>query len=110
MSDYIIPIIAFFTFIGGVVCMVLPFLPFGWFLIFVTVLLLLPYIKAFEKGYRWVAGRDRTGISQRAGRMTSRFYRWVGDRKNADRIETVAEECERERVEKKKKRKAKRAS
>ncbi len=99
-KKYIIPIIAFFTFIGGLISLALPFLPFGWFLIFVTALLLLPYVKPFEKAFRWLARKDKTGIAQKAGTKVAELYRWAGDDKSANRITKVTEESEKERLAK----------
>lgn len=105
-KKHIIPVIAFFTFIGGVASMAVPFLPFGWFLIFVTALLLLPYVKPFEKAFQWLARRDKTGISRKAGTKVAGLYRWAGDHKEADLITKMTEDSETERVADEKKKKA----
>lgn len=86
--------------------MAVPFLPFGWFLIFVTALLLLPYVKLFEKAFQWLAQRDKTGIARKAGIKVAELYRWAGDHKEADHITKVTEESETERVANAKKKKA----
>lgn len=92
-KKYIIPLIAFFTFVLGMVSMALPFLPFGWFLIFVTALLLLPYVPIFEKAFRWLARRDKSGVARKAGEKVSELYRWAGDFEKAEHIENTTNEA-----------------
>ncbi len=89
---YLIPILAILTFIGGTVSIVLPFLPLGWFLYAVTILLLIPYFKPFQDGFKWLAKRDRTGFTHRASRFTADIYRWAQDPENAHRFEELSEE------------------
>lgn len=107
-KKHIIPALSIFTFSAGIVCMVIPFLPFGWFLVFATILILMPYVNAFEKAFRWVAKRDRTGISHKAGKMVGRLYRWAGEHKHSAHILKVAKECSQQRKERKAERKARR--
>ena len=90
---HLIPILAFLTFVGGTVAIVLPFLPIGWFLYAVTVLLLIPYFKPFQDGFKWLAERDTTGFTKRASHFTADIYRWAKDPDNADRFDELSEEC-----------------
>ncbi len=84
MRKLIVPLMAVFTFIGGLVCLTIPFLPFGWLLIGITVLLLIPYFSPFEQLFAWIAKKDRTGFSEKARQKVENFYHWIGDAKRAN--------------------------
>ena len=79
----IIPLIATGTFILGMICLFIPFLPFGWLLMFMTALLLTPYFKPVKKLLKWIIKRDKTGIFDRARSKVARLYKWAGDSKRA---------------------------
>ncbi len=72
----------------------LPFLPLGWFLYAVTVLLLIPYFKAFQRAFEWIAKRDDTGFTKRACLFTAKIYRWAKDEKKAHIFKEMSEESE----------------
>lgn len=88
-KKYIVPLIATGTFIVGLICMFLPFLPFGWFLMFMTALLLTPYFKPVKKLLVWMIRRDKTGICDKARKKVSQLYRFAGDRKRARDVENL---------------------
>jgi hypothetical protein len=79
----IVPFVALMTFSLGIVCLMLPFLPFGWLLMGITTLLLVPYFKPLEKLFRWLAKKDKTGFSEKARLTVEKFYIWIGDRRRA---------------------------
>lgn len=89
---YIIPFIACLTFLLGSVAIMLPFIPLGWFLYAVTVLLLIPYFKIFQRGFEWMSRKDNTGFTQKALRFTAKIYRWAKDHENADLFEKMSDE------------------
>lgn len=91
-KKYIIPIIAFSTFIVGCVTLIVPFLPFGWLLFGLTALLLMPYFNPLKKGFGWVAGKDGTGTMLKMGKKVVLFYQWADDPKKAAQIEKVLDE------------------
>ena len=89
---YIIPFIACLTFLLGSIAIMVPFIPLGWFLYVVTVLLLIPYFKIFQRGFEWISRRDKTGFTKRALRFTAKIYRWARDHENADLFEKMSNE------------------
>lgn len=91
---YLIPIIAGLTFVVGTVFIMLPFIPLGWFLYALAVLLLVPYFKPFQRAFEWIARRDKSGFTKRACRLSAKVYLWARDEKNADVLEKLGEECE----------------
>lgn len=98
-KTYIIPLIAFLTFAVGTGAMVLPFLPFGWFLYAVTALLLLPYFPPMEKFFRWLIRKDNSGTAKKAGDKVADLYRWAGDYQHAEELEEFSEEEEEKKKE-----------
>ncbi len=84
---YIIPLIASGTFILGLVCLVLPFLPFGWLLLFMTALLLVPYIKAMKKLLSWLIKWDKSGTFDKARKKVAELYHWAGDTERAKEMD-----------------------
>lgn len=84
----IIPLIATGTFILGMICLFLPFLPFGWLLLFMTAMLLTPYFKPVEKLLKWLIKKDKTGIFEKARSKVARLYKWVGDTKRAKEMDS----------------------
>lgn len=84
---YIIPLIATGTFILGLICLFLPFLPFGWLLMLITAMLLTPYFKPIKKLLVWFIKRDKTGVFDKARAKVSQLYRWAGDKKRAREME-----------------------
>ncbi len=84
---YTIPLIATGTFLLGLVCLFLPFLPFGWFLLFITALLLTPYFKPIKKLLLWAIKRDKSGIFEKARKKVSELYHWAGDKKRAHEMD-----------------------
>lgn len=86
---YIIPLIATGTFILGLACLFLPFLPFGWLLLFMTALILTPYFKPMKKLLIWAMKRDKSGIFDKARKKVSELYKWAGDKRGADEMDTL---------------------
>lgn len=84
---YIIPLIATGTFILGLICLVLPFLPFGWLLLFMTALLLTPYIKPMRKLLIWLIKRDKSGTFDKARKKVAELYHWAGDKARAKEMD-----------------------
>ena len=84
---YIIPLIATGTFILGLICLLLPFLPFGWLLIFMTALLLTPYFKPMKKLLIWLIKRDQSGIFDKARKKVAELYHWAGDTARAKEMD-----------------------
>jgi len=83
VKKLIVPFVALITFSLGIVCLMLPFLPFGWLLMGITTLLLVPYFRPLEKLFRWLAKKDKTGFSEKARKTVEKFYLWIGDRRRA---------------------------
>jgi hypothetical protein len=90
-KKYIIPIIAFLAFAVGTAAMVLPFLPFGWFLYGFTALILIPYFPPIERIFLWIVEKDNTGLARKAGQKVAALYRWAGDFRNAREVEDISE-------------------
>lgn len=86
---FIIPLIATGTFIFGIICLFLPFLPFGWLLLIMTALLLTPYFKPVKKLLKWIIKKDKTGIFERARSKVARLYKWAGDPKRAKEMDNL---------------------
>jgi len=86
-KKFIIPLIATGTFVVGLICMALPFLPFGWLLLFITAMLLTPYFQPVKKFLVWMIKRDKTGVFDKARKKVSQLYRWAGDKKRAREME-----------------------
>lgn len=95
---YIIPLIASGTFTLGLISLFLPFLPFGWFLMIMTALLLTPYFKPMKKLLRWIIEKDKTGVFNKAREKVAELYRWAGDRKRAKEIDDFCDETESKNV------------
>lgn len=91
---YIIPLIATGTFVLGLLCLFVPFLPFGWFLMIMTTLLLTPYFKPMKKLLSWIIKKDKTGIFEKAKTKVAELYRWAGDTERAKEIIDVCDETE----------------
>ncbi|MDR7132215.1 hypothetical protein J2X69_004582 [Algoriphagus sp. 4150] len=91
MKKFIIPAIATLIFIGGLVSMVLPFVPLGWLLISLASLLMAPYLKFMRKFIAWLAKKDTTGFVEKAGEKASKLYEWAGDHKRAEKLESIIE-------------------
>jgi|SRR5690554_4853593 len=94
--QFIIPLIATGTFIFGLICMFLPFLPFGWLLMFMTALILTPYFKPMKKFLAWIIKKDKTGLFEKARRKVKDLYYWVGDKGKAKEMDTFYAEAENE--------------
>ncbi len=92
---WIIPILAFLSFVVGIAALFIPFLPFGWLFCFVTILLLLPYFKVFKTVVRWLAKHDKTGIIPKACQITANLYRWAKLEQYAREIERLKDTCAR---------------
>lgn len=88
-KTFIIPLIATGTFILGMICLILPFLPFGWLLLIMTALLLTPYFKPVEKLLKWFIKKDKTGIFDKARSKVARLYHWAGDSKRAKEMDDL---------------------
>ena len=93
---YIIPLIASGTFILGLLCLFVPFLPFGWFLMVMTALLLTPYFKPMKKILAWIITKDKTGIFDKARNKVADLYHWVGDKKKAKEMHDFCKEAEKQ--------------
>lgn len=91
-KTFIIPLIATGTFILGMACLFLPFLPFGWLLLFMTALLLTPYFKPVEKLLKWLIQKDKTGTFNKARAKVARLYQWAGDTERAHQMENFHQE------------------
>lgn len=85
-KKYIIPIIAGITFIIGLACMLIPFLPFGWLLMAMTALLIFPYFEFMRKFLGWLLKKDKTGIIKKAAEKVNELYTWAGEKKRAKQI------------------------
>ncbi|WP_157243423.1 hypothetical protein [Algoriphagus resistens] len=40
----------------------------------------------------WLAKKDTTGIIEKAGQKASKLYQWAGDKKRAEKLESIIEE------------------
>ncbi|MFC5625680.1 hypothetical protein [Algoriphagus winogradskyi] len=92
MRKLLIPTIAALIFIGGLVSLLLPFIPLGWLLIALSSLLMAPYFKVMRKFIGWLATIDKTGFVEKAGEKASHLYEWAGDPKRAEELKTIIEE------------------
>lgn len=95
-QPYIIPLIATGTFILALICLFLPFLPFGWFLLIMTAILLTPYFKPMKKLLTWIIEKDKTGVFEKARKKVSELYRWAGDEERAEEMDEFCDETENE--------------
>jgi uncharacterized membrane protein len=93
MKKYIIPSIAVLILILGLVFMLIPFIPLGWPLVGIAALLLAPYVKFMRKFIKWLAGKDRTGILEKAGKAAAKLYHRVGDHRRAKKLRAIVEEA-----------------
>jgi hypothetical protein len=91
---YLIPVIAVITFAIGTVCMMLPFLPFGWALYALTTLILMPYFKPLSKVFMWVANKDKTNTVVKIGHKIAALYRWTHQYKIAREVDETVKEAE----------------
>jgi len=64
------------TFVSGILLMAVPFLPFGWFLIAASLLLLMPYFKFFRKWVDKINEKDSSGKIKKLKRKITKFYDW----------------------------------
>jgi len=71
---YFITVATVFTL--GIISMLIPFLPFGWILIFCGMLLLLPYFPSVRKWLKKLSEKDNTGTFKKVRRHVLRFYMW----------------------------------
>ena len=92
MKRLIIPTIAFFIFIAGLVCLALPFIPLGWLLVALSSLLMAPYFKFMRKFIGWMVKMDKTGFVEKAGEKAASLYEWAGDNKRGKKLEAIIEE------------------
>lgn len=88
---YIMPLIATGTFIVGLICLMIPFLPFGWLLLFMTALLLTPYFKPMEKLMTWLIKKDKSGTFEKARKKVAELYHWAGDTARAKEMDNFHE-------------------
>lgn len=88
-KKFIIPLIATGTFILGMICLMVPFLPFGWLLLIMTTILLTPYFKPVEKLLKWIIKKDKTGIFDKARCKVAQLYKWAGDKKRAKELDNL---------------------
>ncbi len=72
-------VVGFLVFILGLICLMLPFLPFGWLLIIVSLLLFMPYFPFFKRWLSWLEKKDRTGFSKKMKKYSISFYNWTHD-------------------------------
>ncbi len=72
-------VVGFMVFILGLICLMIPFLPFGWLLIIVSCILFLPYFPSIKRALIWLEKRDRTGFSRKLKKWSSSFYNWTHD-------------------------------
>lgn len=93
---YIIPLIATGTFIFGLVSLFLPFLPFGWFLMIMTALLLTPYFKPMKKILAWIIEKDKSGIFEKAREKVAGLYQWAGDKEKAKEMNEFCDEAKKQ--------------
>ena len=93
MKKFIIPALAILILISGFVFMLLPFIPLGWLFVGIGSLLLTPYLKFMRKFIRWLAGKDRTGILEKAGKKAAKLYQWVGDHKRARKLKAIVQDA-----------------
>lgn len=91
---YIIPLIATGTFLLGLACLLLPFLPFGWFLLIMTALILTPYFKPMKKLLSWIIEKDKTGMFEKARKKVAELYHWAGDDKKAREMNEFSNKSE----------------
>ncbi|WP_111610805.1 hypothetical protein [Algoriphagus yeomjeoni] len=92
MRKLFIPTIATLIFIGGLISLLLPFVPLGWLLIALSSLLLAPYFKLMRKFIGWLAKIDKTGFVEKAGLKASKLYEWAGENQRAKKLETIIDE------------------
>jgi len=92
-KKYIIPLIATLTFALGTASMLLPFLPFGWLLYGVTVLLLIPYFKFLRNAFKWIASKDDSGTVLKFSNKIVGLYTWAEENDKAEEIKKVSEEA-----------------
>jgi len=92
VKKFIIPAIAFLTFVIGLVCLMLPFIPLGWLLIALSSLLMAPYFKFMRKFIGWLVKIDKTGFVEKAGEKAAALYEWAGDKKRGKKLEFIIEE------------------
>ncbi len=86
-KKYIIPAIATLTFLLGGTSLIFPFLPIGWPLLAVTALLIMPYFPKAQKGFKWIAGKDSTGLLEKAAEGVIELYHWADEDKKANEID-----------------------
>lgn len=91
---YIMPALACLTFLLGSVCIMLPFLPFGWALYGVTALILMPYLPPLRKFYIWLAAKDQTGTATKIGYKIAVLYRWSEKTELARKVVDTLNEAE----------------
>ncbi len=68
----------------GALSMALPFLPFGWVLFFVALILLLPYFPFFRRWAKKLEKKDNTGLTKKMKKYVETFYCWAYDADEMD--------------------------
>lgn len=92
-KKYTIPLIASGIFILGLVCLVIPFLPFGWLFIAMTALIIAPYFKFMREFLGKIIKKDKTGIFKKAGKKVAELYLWAGDKERAKEMKEFIDEA-----------------
>lgn len=90
-KKYIVPVLAAVSFILGSISMILPFLPFGWFLWGVSALLVVPYFQRAKNAFGWISEKDSTGFISTVAVKIADLYRWAEDDEKAKEVEEAAD-------------------
>jgi drug/metabolite transporter (DMT)-like permease len=80
LKNYIRLIIGIITALLGIVFLFIPFLPFGYLLLFVSAFFLASYIPILKKFMSFLRKKDRKGYIKKAEEKIHRFESWI-DRK-----------------------------
>ncbi|CAN5329253.1 hypothetical protein BH23BAC3_BH23BAC3_23210 [soil metagenome] len=83
--------LAVVSFIFGSISMLLPFLPFGWPLLGVSALLVVPYFQRAKNAFGWISEKDSTGLTSTIAVKIADLYRWADDEEKANEVEEAAE-------------------
>ncbi len=96
-KKHLIPFLAGLAFLIGLVSLMLPFLPIGWLMIGIALIILLPYLRPLRKVFIWAAKKDDSKIVSRAGNKVVELYAWAHEYQKAIMIQKAIEEQKQDR-------------
>lgn len=86
LKKYIRLIIGIITALLGIVFMFIPFLPFGYLLLFISAFFLASYIPILKKFMSFLREKDKKGYIKKAEEKIHQFENWIDRKISGDKI------------------------